>query len=108
VQPTKEVPGRTTFRNRRYSMLNLINTKLLIAILAALTVIGSAVLYQRHESATTAAAAQKAAAILQQQQREAEEQKAGDQAFRKQVEQDRGRHNSAAAHEGKTWKTYLP
>jgi hypothetical protein len=89
-------------------MLNLINTKLLIAILAALTVIGSAVLYQRHESAKAAAAAQKDAVILQQQQREAEEQKASDQAFRKQVEQDRASHNAVAAHEGKTWKTYLP
>ncbi len=89
-------------------MLNAINTKLLIAILAALTVIGSAVLYQRHESAKAAAAAAKAAAILQQQQKEAEEQKARDEAFRKQVEQNRARHNSAAAHEGKTWKTYLP
>lgn len=88
-------------------MLNAINTKLLIAILAALTVIGSAVVYQRHESAKAAAAA-KAAAILQQQQKEAEEQKARDEAFRKQVEQNRARHNSAAAHEGKTWKTYLP
>ena len=43
-------------------MLNAINTKLLIAILAALTVISSAVLYQRHESVKAAAAAAKAAA----------------------------------------------
>jgi Tfp pilus assembly protein FimT len=89
-------------------MLNAINTKLLIAILAALTVIGSAVLYQGHESAKAAAAAAKAAAILEQQQKEAEEQKARDEAFRKQVEQNHARHNSAAAHEGKTWKTYIP
>jgi Flp pilus assembly protein TadG len=88
-------------------MLNLLNTKLLMAILAALAVIGSAVLYERHESAMAAAAAAKAAAILQQ-QKEAEEQKARDEAFRKQVEQDRAHHNPAAAHEGKTWKTYLP
>jgi triphosphoribosyl-dephospho-CoA synthetase len=89
-------------------MLNLLNTKLLIAILAALAVIGSAALYQRHESAMAAAAAAKAAAILQQQQKETEEQKVRDEALRKQVEQDRARHNSAAAHEGKTWKTYIP
>lgn len=82
-------------------MLNAINTKLLIAILAALAAIGSAVVYQRHEQA-------KATAILLQQQREAEEQKARDEAFRKRVEQDRARHNSAAIHEGKTWKTYVP
>jgi hypothetical protein len=24
------------------------------------------------------------------------------------VEQDRKRHSSAAAHEGKTWRTYIP
>jgi len=89
-------------------MLNAINTKLLIAILAVLTAIGSAVIYQRHESAKAAAAAAKAAAILQQQQKEAEEQKERDQAFHKQVEQNKARHNSAAAHEDKTWKTYLP
>jgi Tfp pilus assembly protein FimT len=89
-------------------MLNAINTKLLIAILAALTVIGSALLYQRHKSAKAATAAAKAAAILQQQRKEAEEQKARDEAFRKQIEQNRARHNSAAAHEGKAWKTYLP
>jgi Tfp pilus assembly protein PilE len=89
-------------------MLNLINTKLLIAILAALAVIGSAALYQRHESSITAAAAAKAAAILQEQQKEAEEQRARDETFRKQVEQDRAHHNSATGHEGKTWKTYLP
>lgn len=86
-------------------MLTLINTKLLIAILAALAVIGSAVAYQHHEMANAAA---KAAVILQQQQTEAEKQKARDDAFRRQVQEDRTRHNSAAAHEGKTWKTYLP
>jgi len=89
-------------------MLNAINTKLLIAILAALTVISSAVFYQRHESAKTAIAAAKAAAILQQQQKDTEDQKIRDEVFRKQVEQNKARHNSVAAHEGKTWKSYLP
>ena len=89
-------------------MLNAIHTKILLAILAVLTAISGAVLYQRQQSAKAAAAAAKAAAILQQQQRDAEEQKARDDAFRKQVEQNRARHNSSAAHEGKTWKTYVP
>jgi Flp pilus assembly protein TadG len=89
-------------------MLNAINTKILLAILAALTVIGSALVYQRRQSAEAAAAAAKAAAILQQQQKEAEAQKERDEAFRKRVEQNKARHNSAAAHEGKTWDTYLP
>ena len=38
-------------------MLNAINTKILLAILAALTVIGGAVLYQRDQTAKAAAAA---------------------------------------------------
>ena len=82
-------------------MLEAINTKILLAILAALTAIGSAVIYQRHE-------AHKAAAILQQQQHDAEERKKEDEAFRKKVEQDKKRHNSAAGNEGKTWKSYIP
>jgi hypothetical protein len=89
-------------------MLNLINTKILIAILAALTVIGGAVLYQRDQTEKAAAAAAKAAAILQQQQKDAEDQKERDEAFRSQVEADKKRHSSAAAQEGKTWKTYIP
>ena len=56
-------------------MLNAINAKILLAILAALTAIGGAVAYQRHETEKAAAAAAKAAAILQQQQRNAEEQR---------------------------------
>jgi protein subunit release factor B len=89
-------------------MINAINTKILVAILTVLTTISGAVLYERHEWAKAAAAAAKAAVLLQQQQKDAEEQKARDEAFRKQVEQNRARHNSAAAHEGKTWKTYVP
>ena len=81
-------------------MLKAINTKILIAILAALTAIGSAVIYQSNE-------AHKAAAILQQQRHDVEEQRSRDEAFRKQVEQDK-RHNSAAGNEGKTWKSYIP
>ena len=82
-------------------MLKAINTKILIAILAALTAIGSAVIYQSHET-------HKAAAILQQQQHDAEERSKEDEAFRKKVEQDKKRHNSAAGNEGKTWKSYIP
>ena len=82
-------------------MLKAINTKILLAILAALTTIGSAVIYQSHE-------AHKAATILQQQQHDAEERNKEDEAFRKKVEQDKKRHNSAAGNEGKTWKSYIP
>jgi Ni/Co efflux regulator RcnB len=82
-------------------MLKLINTKLLIAILAALGVIASAALYQRHATA-------KVAAILEQQQRDAERRRQEDEALRKKVEEDKKRHSSAAANEGKTWKSYIP
>ena len=82
-------------------MLKAINTKILIAILAALTAIGSALIYQSRE-------AHKAAVILQQQQHDAEERERQDEAFRKKVEQDKKRHNSAAGNEGKTWKSYIP
>ncbi len=89
-------------------MLNLINTKILLAILAALTVIGGAVIYQRDQEAKAAAAAAKAAEILQLQRDDNEYLKQENDALRKQVEAVKKRHNSAAAHEGKTWKTYLP
>ena len=82
-------------------MLKVINTKILLAILAALTAIGSAVIYQSHE-------AHKAAAILQHQQHDAEDRERQDEAFRKKVEQDKKRHNSAAGNEGKTLKSYIP
>ncbi|MBB6144102.1 Flp pilus assembly protein TadG [Silvibacterium bohemicum] len=89
-------------------MLKAINTKILLAILAALTAIGGALTYQRHEAAKAAAAAAKAAAILQQQQKEAEDRKAEDEAFRQRVEAAKEKHNSAAANEGKTWQKYIP
>ena len=47
-------------------MLKLLNTKLLIAILAVLAAIASAAIYQRHETA-------KAVTVLEQHQRDAEQ-----------------------------------
>jgi len=88
-------------------MLNAINTKILLAILAALTVIGGAAIYQRDQAAKTAAAA-KAAEILQLQKDDNDYLKQENEALRKQVDADKKRHSSAAAHEGKTWKTYIP
>jgi cell division protein FtsB len=89
-------------------MLTAINTKLLLAIFAALTVICGAVIYQRDQAAKTAAAAAKAAQILQLQKDDNDYLKQENEAVRKQVEADKKRHSSAAAHEGKTWKTYIP
>ncbi len=68
-------------------MLKLLNTKLLIAILAVLATLASAALYQRHE---------------------AEVRKQQDEALRKHVEQLKKLHNSAAGNESKTWTTYIP
>jgi len=73
-------------------MLNALNTKILLAILAVLLAITGAVAYHRHEAA-------KAAQLREQQQY---------QQLRRQVEKDKKAHNSSAANEGKTWQTYLP
>src|ERR1700733_10095247 len=97
VLRTKAIHGRPICP-RQELMLKLINTKLLIAILAALCVIASAAIYQNHQTA-------KATAILEQQQRDAEQRKREDEAFRNKVEDNRKRHNSAAGNESKTWKT---
>ena len=89
-------------------MLNAINTKILLAILAALTVIGGAAIYQRDQAAKTAASAAKAAQILQIQKDDNDYLKQENETLRKQVEAEKKRHSSAAANEGNTWKTYLP
>ncbi len=89
-------------------MLTAMNTKILLAILAALTVIGGAAIYQRDEAAKTAAATAKAVQLLQLQKDDNDYLKQENEALRKQVEADKKQHSSAAAHEGKTWKTYIP
>lgn len=68
-------------------MLRLLQTKILIAILAVLGILASAAIYQRYE-------AHKAATLREQ--------------FRKQVEQNKKQHNSAAGKEGNTWRSYVP
>jgi len=72
-------------------MLNALKTKILLAILAVLLPIAGTVAYRRHE-------AEKAALERQLQY----------QLFRQRVDQDKKKHNSAAANEGKTWQKYLP
>jgi hypothetical protein len=72
-------------------MLKAIQTKILLAILAALLAIAGALTYQRHE-------AEKAAFERQRQYEK----------FRQQVEQQKKKHSSAAANEGKTWQKYIP
>jgi hypothetical protein len=72
-------------------MLKAIQTKILLAILAVLMTIGGTLAYRRHQAAK--------AALQRQQEYER---------FRQRVEQDKKKHSSAAANEGKTWQKYIP
>ena len=72
-------------------MLQAMQTKILVAILAALLAIAGALVYQRHEAATAASERQRRYEL-----------------FRQQVEKDKKKHSSAAANEGKTWQKYIP
>ena len=73
-------------------MLNALNAKILLAILAVLLAIAGAITYHRHEAV-------KAAELRERRQYEQ---------LRQQVEKDKKKHSSAAANEGKTWQKYLP
>jgi len=72
-------------------MLQAMQTKILLAILAALLAIAGAVAYQRHEAAKAASEHQRQYEL-----------------FRQQVEKGKKKHSSAAANEGKTWQKYIP
>lgn len=89
-------------------MLKVINTKVLIAILAVLTAIAGLLVRQHEVSERNAAAAEKAAAILQQQQRDADAAKKADQDMRDNIQRLRKQHNSNPANESKGWQTYVP
>ena len=75
-------------------MLKLIQTKILLAILAALSILASAAIYHQREAHK--------AAVLREQERQRDEQ------FRRQVEQNKKQHNSTAGKEGNTWRSYIP
>ena len=89
-------------------MLKAINTKLLIAILAALAVIGGLLVRQNGIRKEQAAAAARTAAVHEQQQRHP----AADQKYRedeaKKVDQIKRSRNNMPDKQGKTWKTYIP
>lgn len=89
-------------------MLKAINTKLLIAILAALAVIGGLLVRQNGIRKEQVAAALRTAAVLEQQQRQA----AADQKYRedeaKQVDAIKRSRNNMPDKQGKTWTHYLP
>ena len=73
------------------TMLQAMQTKILLAILGALLAIAGAVEYRRHEAAK--------AALERQRQYEL---------FRQQVEKDKKKHSASAANEGKIWQKYIP
>ncbi len=89
-------------------MLNAINTKLLIAILAALTAIGALLVRNHNVNEKAAADAAKAAAILQQQQKATDDQKKQDAEFWKKVEADKKKSHAYNGGGSKTWKSYVP
>lgn len=89
-------------------MLKVINTKVLIAILAVLTAIAGLMVHQHEVSERNAAAAANAAAISAQQQRDAEAAQKADQQMRENIQRLRKQHDSNHANESKSWQTYVP
>ena len=89
-------------------MLKAINTKILMAILAALTLIGGMIVHQNHVNEQAAASQAKAAAVLEQQQKDADEVKKKDAASEEHIRQIRARQNNGAGHSSKTWQHYIP
>ena len=87
-------------------MLNAINTKILVAILAAVTAIGALLVHNHNVNEKAAADAAKAAAILQEQQKATDAQKKHDQEFWKDVE--RRKKQSHYAGDGSKTNSYLP
>ena len=86
-------------------MLKLLNTKMLIAILAALAAIASAAIYQRHEARKGRC---RAILRLSNSRRMPSNGSRKTRRSARRSKQDKKRHNSAAGNEGKTWKSYIP
>jgi hypothetical protein len=89
-------------------MLNAIHTKLLITILAALTVIAGLLVRLEQANKRAAAAEAKVAQVLQEQLRQAEEQKKQEAEFRRQLAEAQKKSHSFAGNESKTWQSYVP
>lgn len=89
-------------------MLKIINTKVLIAILAVLTAIAGVLVHEHEVNERNAAAAAKAAAILEQQQKDADAAKKHDEQLRENIQRLRKQNNVNHAHESKGWQTYVP
>jgi len=93
-------------------MLQAINTKLLIAILAALGAITALLIHEHNASERAAADAAKTRAILQQQEAEskaeAEAHKREEDAVMRKAEEEKKKNNSNYRAKSKTWRTYVP
>lgn len=93
-------------------MLQAINTKLLIAILAALGTITALLVHERNASEKAANEAAKTRAILQEQQierkAEADAHQREEEAVIRKAEAEKKKNNSNYRAKSKTWQTYVP
>lgn len=93
-------------------MLQAINTKLLIAILAALGAITALLVHERNASDKAANEAAKTRAILQEQQierkTEADAHRREEDAVMRKAEEEKKKNNSNYRAKSKTWQTYVP
>ena len=89
-------------------MLSAIQTKILAAVLVAVTVIGTILVHEHNVNARAAAAAERTAALLQQQRDDADAAKKHDAELWKSVQEKRKKSNASQANSGKTWNNYLP
>ena len=89
-------------------MLKLINTKILLAILAAVVAIGAYLVHEHNLNVQAAASAARAAALLQQQRDDADAAKKHDGELWEQVRKHKQEHNSANVNGSHTWTHYLP
>lgn len=82
-------------------MLKAVNTKILLAILAALILIGGLLVHQNHVS-------EAAAGVLRQQQKEHDDTMKKDAEFEEGVRQRKAKQNNDPANSSKTWQHYVP
>lgn len=89
-------------------MLKLLNTKILLAILAAVLALGAYAAREHELHQRAAAAAAQAAALLQQQHDAAEAARKHDEELRTFIEKQHRTHDMSPARGSKTWTTYIP
>ena len=90
------------------TVTSAINTKLLVAILAALGTIAALLVHQQHEAEKTAIAAAQAAAMLRQQQDTEQKRQKEYEELTAKVNAEKRKNSKMPANQSKTWKTYIP